>query len=94
MSDLRVSLGALARALECRVIDGALALDAWLGFVALHGGQSEVDQLGDTRVGNQDIGPLDVAVSHSPLERILQPARHSQHERHGLLQTGSGCAAS
>jgi hypothetical protein len=85
-----VAFGALARALERRVIDRALALDAGLGFIALHGRQSEVDQLGDAGIRDQNIGSLDIAVSHTTCERVLEPARHPKHERHGLFGRDPG----
>ena len=91
----RVALGAIAGALECRVVDGALALDARLGFViSLHGGQAEIDELGFALVGDQDVGSLDVAVGHALLERVLQPPGHSQHEGQRPGRSGCGCAAS
>ena len=69
-----VALGAVAGAFERRVVDGALALDARLVLVALHGGQAEIDELGLALVGDQDVGSLDVAVGDAAFHGVLEAA--------------------
>ena len=80
----RVSLGAQAGPLERRVIDGALAGDP-VPLVPLDRGQPEVDELGRARVGDQDVGRLEVAVSDPLLVRVLQAPGQADHERQRLL---------
>ena len=70
----RVALGAVAGALECRVVDRSLALDARLVLLAVHGRQAEIDELGLALVGDQDVGSLDVAVGDAPLHGVLEAA--------------------
>ena len=80
-----IALGAVAGALERRVIDGALALDARLGFVPLHRGQAEIDQLGLARLEIRMLVPLMSRWVTPRSSEYLQPLGHPQHERHGLL---------
>ena len=70
-----VALGAVAGALERRVIDGALALDARLGLVSLHGRQAEIDQLGLARLEIRMLVPLMSRWVTPCSMRILQALR-------------------
>ncbi len=85
MSDRGSPLGLPQVRSERRVVHGALAEHAVLPrLVSLDGGQPEVDQLGLARVGDQDIGGLQVAVRHALFVRVLETVRQPEQERQGL----------
>ena len=90
MSRSRIALGAVAGALKRRVVDRPLTLGAWLLFFPLHRGQAEIDQLCLSLVGDQDVCPLDVAVSDAALHRVFEPLGHPQHQRAGLFVRNAG----
>ena len=82
----RVALAAAAGSLQRRVIDRSLAEDAGVPRVVIvDGRQAEIDKLGDSGIGDQDVGRLEVAVRDTLVVRVFESAGKTEHQRQGLL---------
>ncbi len=68
-------------ALQRRVIDGPRVDARGLLLVPLDRREAEVHELGHAAGRDQDVCPLDIAVCHAVVERVLQAPRQPDHHR-------------